>query len=330
MNIQLIEYHPTFTNEVPPMKSALLLFLMFLFPAAVTANSCTTVRFGVVDWTDVQATTATAEQLLTRLGYEVETERLSVPEVYQKLSNGELDVFLGNWMPTMEPIIQPYLLNKSVDVLGKNLSGAKYTLAVPSYVYDAGVRSFADIVRFKDQFKNKLYGLEKGNDGNALLQDVIAKNDFSLGNFSLVELPERLMLYQVKRHIRDGDWIAFLAWAPHPMNENFDIRYLAGGDAYFGPDLGGSTVYTNTRANFRRDCPNVAKLLDNLEFSLEMEGEVMNMMLGEFVPGDRAVRDWMFRNPATLNDWLNGVTNQQGNTVNPAELAEGMQLTFSD
>jgi len=312
------------------MRNSVLLLMMLLLPTSVFANSCDTVRFGTVDWTDVQATTATAEQLLKRLGYDVEVERLSVPEVYQKLSKGELDVFLGNWMPTMEPILQPYLQNRSVSVLGKNLTGAKYTLAVPSYVYDAGVRSFADLQRFKELFKNKLYGLEKGNDGNALLLDVIAKNDFSLGDFSLVELPERLMLYQVKRHIRDGDWIAFLAWAPHPMNENFDIRYLAGGDAYFGPNLGGSTVYTNTRADFRRDCPNVAKLLDNLEFSLEMEGEVMNMMLGEFIPGDRAVRDWMFRNPSAVGTWLDGVTSQQGQTVDSAELANGMRLTFAD
>lgn len=138
------------------------------------------------------------------------------------------------------------------------------------------------------------------------------------------------MLYQVKRHIRDGDWIAFLAWAPHPMNENFDIRYLDGGDAYFGPNLGGSTVYTNTRADFRNDCPNVAKLLDNLQFSLEMEGEVMNMMLGEFVPADRAVRDWMFRHPDTVAQWLQDVRHQQGNPVNARDLAARMQLTFND
>lgn len=313
------------------MKAAVIFLLSLLFlPLSTQATSCRSVNFGVVDWTDVQATTATASELLQRLGYEVNTHKLSVPEVYQQLSAGKLDVFLGNWMPTMEPILQPYRKNQSVEVLGKNLSGAKYTLAVPAYVYDAGVKSFADIARFKDRFNSKLYGLEKGNDGNALLLDAMAKNDFSLGSFSLVELPERLMLYQVKRHIRDGDWIAFLAWAPHPMNENFDIRYLDGGDAYFGPNLGGSTVYTNTRADFRNDCPNVAKLLDNLQFSLEMEGEVMNMMLGEFVPADRAVRDWMFRHPDTVAQWLQGVRHQQGNPVNARDLAARMQLTFND
>lgn len=310
------------------MKSLILLFTLLL-PVSLLANECKQINFGSVNWTDVQATTATASELLKRLGYKVDSHQLAVPEVYQQLSSGKIDVFLGNWMPTMEPIIQPYLNKKSIEVLGKNLTGAKYTLAVPTYVYDAGVHSFSDLARFKDQFKQKIYGLEKGNDGNALLLDAIAKNDFYLGNFSLIELPERLMLHQVKRHVRDSDWIAFLAWAPHPMNENFDIHYLEGGDAYFGQDLGGSTVYTNTRAEFRADCPNAANLLDNLKFSLEMEGEVMNMILSEFVPADRAVRDWMFRNPDVVAQWLEGITNRQGQPVNASKLAADMKLTFS-
>lgn len=310
------------------MKTLILLFSLLL-PVSLLANECKEINFGSVNWTDVQATTATASELLKRLGYKVDNHQLAVPKVYQQLSSGKIDVFLGNWMPTMEPIIQPYLNTQSIEVLGKNLTDAKYTLAVPAYVYEAGVRSFADLARFKDLFKNKLYGLEKGNDGNALLLDVIAKNDFSLGSFSLIELPERLMLHQVKRHVRDGDWIAFLAWAPHPMNENFDIRYLEGGDAYFGENLGGSTVYTNTRAGFRTDCPNVANLLDNLQFSLEMEGEVMNMILSEFVPEDRAVRDWMYRNPTVVAQWLEGITDRDGQPVDAAKLAADMKLTFS-
>ena len=137
------------------------------------------------------------------------------------------------------------------------------------------------------------------------------------------------MLHQVKRHICDGNWIAFLAWAPHPMNESLDIRYLEGSDAYFAQDLGGSAVYTNTRAGFLTDCPNAANLLDNLKFSLEMKGEVMNMILSEFVPADRAVRDWMFRNPNVLAQWLEDITNREGRPVDAVKLAADMKLTFS-
>ena len=53
--------------------------------------------------------------------------------------------------------------------------------------------------------------------------------------------------------------IVFLAWDPHPMNMRFDLRYLSGGDAVFGPDSGGAAVYANTRAGYSRQCRNVSQ-----------------------------------------------------------------------
>ena len=39
------------------------------------------------------------------------------------------------------------------------------------------------------------------------------------------------------------------------MNANFDMTYLTGGDDYFGPNLGGATVYTNVRAGWPSRMP---------------------------------------------------------------------------
>jgi glycine betaine/proline transport system substrate-binding protein len=93
-----------------------------------------------VGWTDITATTATASVVLEALGYEPDVQVLSVPVTYRSLQNGDIDVFLGNWMPTMEADIAPYLEDGSVEVVGTNLEGAKYTLAVPQYTYEAGLQ----------------------------------------------------------------------------------------------------------------------------------------------------------------------------------------------
>jgi glycine betaine/proline transport system substrate-binding protein len=45
---------------------------------------------------------------------------------------------------------------RAVDIIGTNLEGAKYTLAVPQNVYDAGVTSFADIAQYADEFDHLL------------------------------------------------------------------------------------------------------------------------------------------------------------------------------
>ncbi|MFX6601450.1 glycine betaine ABC transporter substrate-binding protein [Acinetobacter baumannii] len=37
-----------------------------------------------------------------------------------------------------------------------NLEGAKYTLAVPKYAAEAGLKTFADIAKFKDKQGGKI------------------------------------------------------------------------------------------------------------------------------------------------------------------------------
>ncbi|HEV7255120.1 MAG TPA: choline ABC transporter substrate-binding protein [Mesorhizobium sp.] len=279
---------------------------------AAEPASCQTVRFSDVGWTDITATTATASVILEALGYEPETQVLSVPVTLASLKNKDIDVFLGNWMPTMEGDIRPYLDDKSVETVATNLEGAKYTLAVPKHTYDAGLKTFGDIDKFKDQLGGKIYGIEAGNDGNRLILDMIAKDQFGLGDFELVESSEAGMLSAVQKAAADKEDAVFLGWEPHPMNANIDMAYLEGGDEVFGPNLGGATVYTVTRAGYVQECPNVGKLLQNLTFSLDMENEIMGAILNDGKDPEDAATEWLKANPGAIEPWLAGVTTFEG------------------
>ncbi len=279
---------------------------------ASQSEACRTVHFSDVGWTDITATTATASVILEALGYDANVSVLSVPVTYASLKNGDIDVFLGNWMPTMEADIAPYRAERSVDIVRANLEGAKYTLAVPKYTYDAGLKSFADIVKFKDELDAEIYGIEPGNDGNRLILEMIAKDAFGLEGFELVESSEQGMLAQVARSVKRNQPIVFLGWEPHPMNANFEMAYLAGGDDWFGPNFGGATVYTNTRAGYLGECPNVGRFLENLVFTLEMENEIMAAILDEGDDPQDAAAEWLRKNPGVLDGWLAGVTNFDG------------------
>ncbi|MFT6914635.1 MAG: glycine betaine/proline transport system substrate-binding protein [Motiliproteus sp.] len=282
------------------------------------AGSCDKVRFSDVGWTDITSTTAIASELVTGLGYQTSTQLLSVPVTYSSLANNDIDVFLGNWMPTMAADIAKYTKDGSVETLHANLTGAKYTLAVPQYVYDGGVKTFADIAKFKDQFKGKIYGIEPGNDGNRLIQEMIDTDAFGLEGFKLVESSEAGMVSQVGRAARREQWIAFLGWAPHPMNSTIDMAYLDGGDDFFGPNYGGASVYTNVRKNYISECPNVGQLLQNLTFTLEMENELMSAILDDGQKPDAAARAWLKSNPKALDAWLAGVTSKKGGSAQDA------------
>ncbi|MFL5336525.1 MAG: choline ABC transporter substrate-binding protein [Geminicoccaceae bacterium] len=279
---------------------------------AAEPDSCKTVRFSDVGWTDITATTALTSVVLEGLGYQTSAEILSVPVTYQSLKNGDIDVFLGNWMPTMEADIAPFKADGSVETVRANLEGAKYTLAVPKYLADQGLKDYADIAKFKDQLKGQIYGIEPGNDGNRLIQKMIDEGKFGLSGFELVESSEQGMLAQVERAGRSKDAIVFLGWEPHPMNTRFQLTYLTGGDEVFGPNFGGATVYTNVRKGYVQECPNVGKLLQNLVFALPMESEVMGKILDDALEPKEAATAWLKGNPAVLDTWLAGVTTLDG------------------
>ena len=79
------------------------------------------------------------------LGYETETKVLSVPVTYTGLAEGDIDVFLGNWMPTMEADLAPYRDAGTVETVRVNLEGAKYTLATNEAGAALGLKDFKDI-----------------------------------------------------------------------------------------------------------------------------------------------------------------------------------------
>jgi glycine betaine/proline transport system substrate-binding protein len=292
--------------------------------------SCATVRLADVGWTDVTSTTAVLSQILTRLGYEPKTTVLSVPVTFASMKNRDIDVFLGNWMPAQLPNIKPFVDDKSVEVLGANLTGAKYTLAVPDYTYAQGLHDFADIQRFATPLNASIYGIEPGNDGNHHVLTLIKRNQFGLGAFKLVESSEQGMLAEVERAVRDHRPIVFLAWDPHPMNLRFTLRYLTGGDDTFGPNYGGAMIYTVVRTGYVKQCPNVGRLVGNLRFTTAQESEIMTRILDAKQTPEFAAAAWIRQHPREVSAWLQGVLTIDGRpaseALNPVAHASGRSL----
>jgi glycine betaine/proline transport system substrate-binding protein len=274
------------------------------------AESCKAVRFADVGWTDIQVITGIAANLFDALGYQSEVKTLSVPVTYASLKNKDIDVFLGNWMPSMTADITPYLEDKSVEQLpAPNLDGAGYGIVVPQYVADAGVKSIADLAANKDKFGGKFFGIESGNDGNRIIQTIIDDPKNNLAGYQLVESSEAGMLTEAEKAMKNNEWILFLGWTPHPVMGEMKIHYLDGVDSYgFGP----AKVFTNVRAGYLSECPNAGKLVSNLKFNLEMEGKMMDPVLKDGADPKQVAKDWIKANPDAIKSWLDGVTTFDG------------------
>ncbi|PZW45481.1 MULTISPECIES: choline ABC transporter substrate-binding protein [unclassified Pseudomonas] len=290
------------------IAASLLALSASLYAQAENAK-CASVSLADPGWSDIAVTNGIASLLLDGLGYKPQTRTLAVPIIFAGLQKGQVDVFLGNWMPAGQHDYDRYVASGQIDKVVENLGGTEYTLAVPTYAYEEGVQDFKDLDKFAARFGKKIYGIGSGSPANDYIRQMIANNEFGLGDWQLVESSEQAMLVQVGRAEKRGQFVVFLGWTPHPMNVQFDMQYLKGGEKFFGST---GSVNTLARKGFVAECPNVGKLLTNLKFTQEMENTIMDDVLNRKVANATAIKNWIKANPQVLDGWLEGVKTRDG------------------
>ena len=287
--------------------------------AAQAADSCSPVRMADPGWSDIAATNAMAGIVLEGMGYKTKVDALAVPIAYGGLRDGQIDVFLGNWMPAQQGFYDQFVASGKVTQLAENLKGTEFTLAVPDYVYAAGVHDFKDLSKFADKFDKKIYGIGSGAPANQSIAEMIKKNDFDLGQWKLVESSEQAMLSEVERAVKRERFVTFLGWTPHPMNVKLKMHYLTGGEAYFGKT---GSVYTLTRNRYADACPEVAKLFSQMKFTQDMENAIMADVVDKKVSNAEAAKTWLKAHPEVLQGWLTGLKTIDGKEALPAVAAK--------
>ncbi|MFK7697896.1 glycine betaine ABC transporter substrate-binding protein [Pseudomonas caspiana] len=298
-------------------------FLLAGFALSLTSNgataaeaaSCETVRFGMMAWTDLAATTAVARTLFEDLGYKTTDSSASQPIIFGAMRDNRLDAFLGYWSPSADSIIEPFRSKAQVKVFDEpSLADGQMTLAVPTWLAEKGLRTFQDIHKFKKELGGKIYGIDPGTDINRRLQAAIDAKRFDLDGFKLVESSEAGMLSAVARAENRKEAIVLVGWKPHPMNIQFNLTYLTGSDGMMGADEGKATVWTVVRGDYAQQCPNAARLLSNLKFNSAQEAKMMGRILNREDPM-KVARDFLDSNPGLVKEWLAGVTQYNGNAA---------------
>lgn len=280
--------------------------------AGAEPEQCRTVKLASPGWSDIDATNALLVQQLKALGYKPAVQMLSVPLTYQGLRSGQVDAFLGNWMPAQKFLVDPLFEQKQIERVVTNLERARFTLAVPNYTAEAGIRSFDDLKTKAKDFSSKIYGIEAGAPANENIKRMIAENKYGLGDWKLVESSDSGLLAQLTHELRNKKFMVFLAWEPHIINTRFPITYLTGGEEYFGADSGAATVSTVSRVGYQKQCPNVARLLSQVKFSVELENEMIRLNVDQKLDYEAAAKKVLAGDPKLLSNWLDGVKSFDG------------------
>lgn len=280
---------------------------MVLSPAEASAED--TVNFGYVEWPGVTVKTAVASRILEDIGYETESNSYMQQVLFQGMEAGDVDAFLGTWLPTMEVNYREYQESGAVEEVVTNLEKVLYATAVPEYVYDAGVTSMADLHEHADKFESTIYGLEPGNDGNIIIQDAIDNGTYNLDDWTMMESSTAGMLAEVDRATSQEEWIAFNGWEPHWMNLAYDIKYLDDPENIWGED---DKVITVARSGFDEEQPNVYKFLEQFVLDSEIQNEWIYEYGHEERDPEDVAEEWIGNNMDLVVEFLDGVESADG------------------
>jgi glycine betaine/proline transport system substrate-binding protein len=282
---------------------------------AHTTQDAKTIRFGQPSWPGVTVKDAVASQILQSLGYKTEIKKLSPSISIKAIIDDEADVYFAGWMPMEKPLIDPMVEKGRVTKLVANLpKGAIQGIAVPTYVWKAGIHSVADMVKHRSQFDHKIYGIEAGSGFNVSVKEAIKKNKADLGDWTLVPSSTAAMLAQVQHSIQHKQWIAFSGWRPHWMNIKYAMKYLKDSDHSETAHIK-SVVYTITRPDYAAPNPNLGRFLKQFKVSAKTQSKWIYGYSYQKETAETVARRWLKKHPDRLKKWLNGVKTVSGDSA---------------
>ncbi|ADO77235.1 ABC transporter substrate-binding protein [Halanaerobium praevalens] len=304
-------------KKIKLISSLLIVLLAFgVFTIVPQVNAADdTINFGYVQWPGVTIKTHVAAKIADYLGYETKMTAASQAIIFKSLETKDLDVFLGNWLPTMKMHFDKYQEKGAVHNVRVNLEDVVYRTAVPKYVWEAGVRSLADLNEHADKFDQEIYGIEPGNDGNLIIQEAIKNNTYNLEDWTLRESSTAGMLSSVKRAYRNEEWIAFNGWKPHYMNVLFDLKYLKDPEGIWGEN---DSVHTVARNGYQAENPNFYKFLEQFAVPAPIQNKWIDEYQNKGRDPEEVAEEWIANNLDIVNQWVFGVKTTDGQMARKA------------
>ncbi|WP_163559390.1 ABC transporter substrate-binding protein [Halomonas sp. NO4] len=285
--------------------------------ANATADDAT-LDFGVPAWPGITVKTEIAQQLLEPLGYDSRRHDIGLQVIYQGLESGDIDVFLGGWMPAQREMFEPLEANGAIQSLANNVDGAQMTLAVPEYLYEAGIQSFADLDENRERFEGQIHGFGAGSAASEILHGAIDDDAWGLGDWQVVDTSTVGMLSAARDAISREAPIVWVGWTPHWMNLELPMRYLDDPQDLFGANNGESDVLTLMRGDYAEAHPNLATFFSQFTFSAEEQ----SWMIREYGQEERDVavvaEQWIRDNAARVEAMLAEVSDRDGEPAWPA------------
>lgn len=253
-----------------------------------------TVKLAYVNWAEGVAVTHLVDVLLRDEGYDVELMMADMRTIYIAVADGDQDVMIETWLPvTHESYYDEY--GDRIELISPWFDAARIGLVVPDYV---DIDSIEELNAAADQFDGVIIGIDPGAGIMNTTGQVIEEYDLEM---ELMVSSGPAMAAALQGAIQNEDWIVVTGWEPHWKFARFDLKFLDDPKGVYGA---AETVHTAARLGFAEEYPEVTEILENMAFSSEEIGSLMDVMDGAEGVEELAIRQWISENQELVDNWL--------------------------
>jgi glycine betaine/proline transport system substrate-binding protein len=293
------------------MRATALLGLFLLIVLALATGcsssgdggSAKTLDIADIGWTENTAVSALTQVLFEdQLGYQqvtVHTEDLD--SVYDAVAQGDLSAFQDVWLPNQRDLLES--AGDNVELLGFWYQGqTKQGIAVPSYM------NTTTLEQLNDSKADMILGIEPSSVVMDRASDEVIPQ-YGLHQ-ELVEGPTAGMLAEVDKLYSARQEFAFLAWSPHWMNQQYDIRYLEDPKNAFGDLNDAAKIATVVNKGLKDRDPMAYAFMGALTFNEDQLSDLESTINKEGDPRQGA-RVWEESNREVWQPWVEAAWNAQ-------------------
>ncbi|MDX9801919.1 MAG: glycine betaine ABC transporter substrate-binding protein [Spirochaetia bacterium] len=256
------------------------------------------------NWEEGVAYTHLAKVVLEdMMGYDVTITASDVAPAYASVSGGDQDAFMETWLPVLHKDYIDKYGDDLVD-LGHVYEGTLSGLAIPAYMYDAGIKSISDLK--KDEAKNKLdltiVGIDAGAGIMKTTEEVVMeKYGLKDEGYNLMASSGPAMMAALKDAYKNQEWIVVTAWKPHSMFGYFELKFLEqDGENVWGK----GNIHITGRKNLKKDKPELAAFLSDMMLTNSEIGSLMVAIRESDKSEEDAARQWMNNNKEVVSAWI--------------------------
>lgn len=229
------------------------------------------------------------------LDYQTEMVDGDIGFMFLGLSQGDIDIYPDVWLPTLhKTYVDKY--EDDIELTGTIFEDADIGLAVPSYM---DINSIADLKGRGEEFNNRIVGIEPSAGIMLTAADVMETYGLE-DEYELLESSTPAMLGEVKQAFSNEDSIVFLAWRPHTMFIDYDIKLLEDPEGILVFDDG----ITGVSKGFKEKAPDLYEFTKNFKISLDE----METILAEMDKGEKEIEElaaeWIEQNRNEVDQML--------------------------